>query len=794
MFLNYLTVAFRSIWKNKFNSFISIFGLAIGITAGILILLWCEDETSYNQDGKATTIYRVVPGFMSGGNKSYFPGAPPALAYASRQVPGIEKVGRIITNYNEMVLAYKDRRFSEKNSAFVDPDLFSILNFSFIEGDQQSPFPNNHSIVLTEPYAKKYFGDEDPLGKIVEREDKKESYTVTGVVKVLHNSQTNVDYFLPLNNLNGNSGNSGNPAAAGKGPTGVDADWNDYDFETYVRLTPGTSPTAAAAKLTRLQKANVSDDITRTLGYNLQPLAKIHLYNLDGSDGLITTVRIFTGVAFVILLIASINYVNLTTAKAAQRSREIGVRKIIGAGKRQLFIQFVGESVIVILLAMGASILLIKLLFPLYISLTGKNLSLNLFDPAVGRILGLTMIVTLAMSAIYPAILLSSFRPLQAIKGKFSIGRGNHFLRKVLVVSQFSFSVIFIICTVIIGKQLNYVRHKNIGLDRENVFRLDLKNMYGNYAAVKNELLKEPSISGVTATGQDILQDWQNTTSNDWPGKDPEKTFLITALPVERDFLSMMHLRLTEGNGFSGTAADSGYYLLNEEAVKEMGLKDPVGKPFSLYNAKGTVAGIVQDFHFKDMHIGIGPCVIFWNPRGLGQLYVRATAGHSPEAIAAVQKLWKSYNPEYPFSYSFLDDVYNKMYATDQRTGSLFEVFAFIAIFISCLGLFGLMTYTTQLKTREIGIRKVLGANVPSITGLLAKDFVGLVVIAILIASPIGWYFMHRWLQDFAYRTSIGWWVFPMAGMFALLIAITTIGFQAIKAAMANPVKSLRTE
>jgi putative ABC transport system permease protein len=789
MFYNYLKTAFRSISNNKFYSFISIFGLAIGLTASILILLWCQDEKSYNQSTKGSeNIYRAVPGFVSNGTKGYFPTVPPALAYVSKQVPGIEKVGRVIRNWNEMILNYSEKSFSEKNSAFIDPELFNILDFSFIEGKREIPFHDNRSIVLTELFAKKYFGKEDPLGKVITRQDKKESYTVTGVVKALHNSQMAFDYFLPFSIMNELYGN---PADAKNGP---DGDWLNYDYEMYVRLTPQTAVASVASKLTQLQKENTSDDLTRTLNYSLQPLAKIHLYNPDGTAGLITMVRIFTWVAFVILLIASINYMNLTTAKAAQRAREIGVRKVIGAGKRQLFFQFISESFIVFFLAMVASALLIQLLFPLYNSLTAKDLSFNLFDTGVLTVLGATMMVTLAASSIYPALLLSSFKPLQAIKGKFSIGRGNHFLRKILVVSQFAFSVIFIICTIVIGKQLNYVQAKNLGLDKENVFRFDLKNMRGKYDLVKSELSKKPSIVGITATGQNVLEVASNTTNNDWPGKDAGRTLLIATLPVERNFLSVMDIKLVEGKGFSGTPADSGYFLLNETAIKEMGLKDPVGKQFTLYNTKGIIAGIVQDFHFKDMHQKIGPCAMFWKPQWMGQLYVRTTGGHTAEAIAAVKKIWKTYNPDYPFEYNFLDDAYSKMYAADQRTGSLFKVFAFIAIFISCLGLFGLVTYTAQVKTREIGIRKVLGATVSSVTGLLAKDFISLVLLAIIIASPVGWYFMDHWLRDFAYRTSISWWVFPVAGVVVLLIAVMTISFQAIKAALANPVKSLRTE
>lgn len=790
MFKNYLKVAFRSIWNNKFYSIISIFGLAIGITAGVLILLWCQDEKSYNSSIRnSENVYRAVPGFLSNGDKKYFSTVPAAIAYVSKQVPGIEKAGRFIRNYNPMLLEYKDKSFLEKKSAFIDPDLFNILDLTFIKGNQEKPFHDNRSIVLTEDFAKKYFGDEDPMGKVITRKDVKESYTVTGVVKTLQNSQVNFNYFIPLNILNEYYySNATDPKS------GIDGDWNNYDFELYVRLAPGTSATAVAATLTQLQKANISDNITKTLNYRLQPVSEIHLYNPDGTDGLITTVRIFAWVAFVILLIASINYINLTTAKAAQRAKEIGVRKIVGAAKWQLFFQFIGETVIIFILAMGVSVLLIKLLFPLYNTLTGKTLSFNLFDTAILNVIGITMAVTLIVSAIYPAILLSSFRPMQAIKGKFSIGRGNHLMRKGLVVSQFCFSVIFIISTIIIGKQLAYIQTKHLGFDKENVFRIGLKNMRGKYEAVKGELMRNASIAGVTAAGQDVMQVASNTTKNDWPSKEVGKTFLITTIPVERDFLSTMNVTLKAGKGWSGTAADSGYFILNETAVREMGLKDPVGNPFSLYATKGTIAGVVQDFHFKDMHQKIGPCVLYWKPDYMGQLYVKAAAGHTPEAIAAVKKVWATYNPEEPFEFSFLDDVYNSMYTKDQRIGTLFNVFACIAIFISCLGLLGLVTYTAQLKTREIGIRKVLGATVTSVTGMLAKEFVRLVLLAILIASPVGWYFMDRWLQDFAYRSTISWWIFPVAGAFALLIAVMTISVQAIKAALANPVKSLRTE
>lgn len=790
MFKNYLKVAFRSIRNNTFYSIISIFGLAIGITTGILILLWCQDERSYDAGiTNSENVYRAVPGFLSNGDKKYFTTTPAGIAYVSKQVPAIEKAGRVIRNFNTMQLACKDKSFVEKSSAFIDPELFSILDLTFIKGNQHKPFQDNRSIVLTEAFAKKYFGNEDPMGKVLTRKDVAENYTVTGVVKTIGNSQVNYNYFIPLNIINEYYFKNATDAKSG-----IDGDWNNYDFETYVQLAPGTSAASVATTLTKLQKANVNDNITKTLNYRLQPVAEMHLYNADGTEGMITMVRIFTWVAFVILLIASINYINLTTAKAAQRAKEIGVRKIVGAAKWQLFFQFTGETLILFLLAMGVSVVLLQLLFPLYNTLTGKTLAFSLFDVAVIKIVGITMAITLFVSAIYPALLLSSFRPMQAIKGKFSIGRGNHLMRKGLVVSQFCFSVIFIISTIIIGKQLAYVQTKNLGFDKENVFRIGLKNMRGKYEAVKGELMRNASIAGITAAGQDVLQVASNTTHNNWPGKDAGKTFLISTIPVERDFLSTMNVALQAGKGWTGTAADSGYFILNETAIREMGLKDPIGKPFTLYQTTGVIAGVAEDFHFKDMHQKIGPCALYWKPANMGQLYVKAAAGRTTDAIAAVKKIWMAYNPEEPFEFSFLDEAYNKMYTKDQRINSLFQVFACIAIFISCLGLLGLITYTARLKTREIGIRKVLGASVSSVTGLLAKEFVSLVLLAILIASPVGWYFMGRWLQDFAYRSTIAWWIFPLAGAIALLIALMTISVQAVKAALANPVKSLRVE
>jgi putative ABC transport system permease protein len=435
------------------------------------------------------------------------------------------------------------------------------------------------------------------------------------------------------------------------------------------------------------------------------------------------------------------------------------------------------------------------LLLPVYNQIAGKVQRFQVFDPGMVGLLGALLAGMLLVAGIYPALLLSSFRPLPAIKGGGIPGGNAGALRKILVSSQFVISMVLIAGTVVIGRQLSYIQAKNIGYDKENVFRFDMRDMRGHYQSVRDELLREPDVRAVTGVWSgNLMELWSNTTQNEWDGKPPGITFLITQLAIERDFLPTMGLKLVQGKGFTGTPADSSHFLLNETAIREMGIKDPVGKRFKLQDREGIIAGVVSDFHFKKMQQKIEPCILFWGPQFSRQMCVRTTTHGAPKAIAAAEKIWKQYNPAYPFEYSFLDQEFDRLYQTEQRIGQIFRVLAGVAVFISCLGLFGLATFVAQTKKKEIGIRKVLGASVLGIVAMLSHDFLKLVGLAFLVSVPIAWYGMSRWLEDYAYRIPVEWSVFALTGSLAVGIALLTVSFQSIKAALANPVKNLRDE
>jgi putative ABC transport system permease protein len=527
----------------------------------------------------------------------------------------------------------------------------------------------------------------------------------------------------------------------------------------------------------------------------LNPLAQLHLYNADGTEGGIKTVRIFFIVAIVILLIACINYVNLATARATKRAKEVSIRKIVGAQLAQVFGQFMAESMVVFTLALGLALIFISLVIPLYNEIAGKTLELSLANPTVLLVIVLTMLGTIAVAGIYPAMLLSSFKPVHALKGKFSMGGSTTLFRKTLVVIQFTMSVILIISTLLIGQQLRYMRDKDLGYDKENVFLFNLRGeMYSKLDAIKAELSKETGVANVSISSGHIISLGSSTSDIEWEGKAPNERMIASQISTDKEFMDLYKLKLKEGEWFTGTKADTNKFILNEKAVKAIGLKNPVGQPFTFHSVRGTIVGVVKDFHFASLHQQIGPIVLFHNPNWYSVVNVKTTGKSAPQAIAAAERLWKQYNPEHPFEYNFMDEAFDRMYKSDQRTGKLFNIFAGIAIIISCLGLYGLATFTAEQRTKEIGVRKVLGASVGNITALLSKDFLKLVLIGNLIAWPVAWYLMHKWLENFAYQINISFWVFLLAGVLALLIALLTVSYQSIRAALSNPVKSLRSE
>jgi putative ABC transport system permease protein len=789
MLQNYFKLAWRNLLKNKFYSIINITGLSIGLAVGIVVLLWTQNEFSYDRfHQNAATIYKVNSHLGTGTNAQVWEGSPGPLPALCRKIPEVKNAVRVNNVFEELLFTYDGKKFKESGLAFVDSAFFSLFDFTLLQGDRQKPFPDMHSIILRESTAKKYFGSNKAIGEVLANDYG--NFTVSGIIADFpENSSMQYDMLMPMSlygDLFTQWGGNGSWKT-------IDEDLGNFNFTTYLQLQDGVPAKKAAQKITQAFRDKKGQDAKNDF-FTLQPLLSLHLVTADGNTGALETVKIFLVVAILILCIACINYVNLSTARSMLRSKEVSVRKIIGAARWQLFIQFILESALLFLLASLLAFLLIYLLLPLYNNLSGKHLLFSLGDDKAWMVVGGAITGSLALASIYPALLLSSFRPIQALRGRFSRGIGTGSFRKILVVTQFIFSIGLIFATIVISYQLKYIREKDLGFDKEHVFSFAVTNeIRDHFDAAKTELLKQPGITGIAASNNNIVNTDASTSDTDWEGKEEGRMFLVNPTAVDHDFIPLLKMKLVAGENFTGTRSDSAHFILNETAVKQAGISDPVGKSFTLWQTKGTITGVVRDFNYASLKKPVGPAIFYYRPP-LSRMYVKTTAKDAAKAIAGVQKVWKAYSPGFPFEYAFLDDEFNKMYSDDQRTGTLFNVFAAIAILISCLGLLGLATYTAQVKVKEIGIRKVLGASITSITRLLSKDFILLVLIAFAIAAPVSWLAMHKWLQNYAYRVDIGWWIFIAAGLTAMLIALLTVSYQAIKAALANPVKSLRTE
>jgi len=787
MIKNYFKTAWRSLWKNKLYSFINIKGLAVGLTVGIMILLWVQDEFSYDRfHSKQKNIYKLENMVGTGSSRQLWNvTASPIGVLAKNQIPGVEEVVRITGNGDYRVFKYGDKIFNEQNNFYVDPSLFAVFDFKLIRGVPSHPFPDNNSVIITETMAKKYFGNEDPIGRAISA-DEKINFKVSGVVRdFARNSTFQADMLFPISLL------AKNLYTDNKEGTNLENDFNQYNYNTFLLLKPGFSFNSFADKLKQLHlKISPADT---DIEYVFLPLHKIHLYRADGSDGGYSTVRMFFIIAILILVIACINYVNLSTARSLLRAKEVSLRKIVGAARMQLFFQFIMETTLLFVIAATFALGLVFVLLPVFNNVSGKGLVLNFADYRLWKVILFSITGTLIMSSIYPALLLSSFEPLKILKGKISARINDAAFRKALVVVQFSFSVTLIAGTIVIKDQMSFMRSKQLGYDKEFVLSASLKNMAGHYDAIKAELLKEQAIKNVTTASVNLIQYTGHTGNNWWPGKEDGETMMISPMAIDKDFISFFKMQMVKGETFTGSVNDSTHFILNETAVRATRLKDPIGQKFKLQKTEGTIIGVVKDFHFASMRQKIEPAVFYYNPGSYYKLYVKTTGKEAPKAIAALETQWKKYNADFPFTYAFLDEAYNNLYKSEARTELLLNIFTAIAIFISCLGLFGLAGYSAQVRTREIGVRKVLGANVLSVIRLLAVNFLKLVFIAIVIATPVAWYLMNKWLEDFAYKINIGWTVFVFAGLLATAIAILTISFQSVKAAVANPVKSLRT-
>jgi putative ABC transport system permease protein len=791
MLKNYLKTAFRSLLRYKLFSGLNIFGLAVGMACSILIFLWVWDELSFDKfNASANRIFRLT----TKASDVSAAVVPPPLAYAMKtQIPSVKNATRIAATQKMITVGTK--KFDERDMFYADSSFLQMFNYPLLRGNIASVFSLPNNVVLTEATAIKYFGAaDDAIGKTIyiDNDIKGTTLTVSGVLKdIPSNSHLKFTVLLPIE-LYDNTYN--HPADA----------WNNFDAYVYFQLKDVVKPTASVI-------SNIQKQATEILGKNntqiqaslfAQPLADIHLhsnYMLDvAGHGNSEYVSIFALVAVFILIIACINFMNLATAVSGQRAKEVGLRKAIGALRPQLIAQFISESLLLSFISLLLAVSIVYVMLPLFNQLANKSISFNPFDIKVlSGLLGIA-ITTGLISGSYPAFFVSSFNPVKALKGSKLLKSQKSLLRNGLVVLQFSIAVVLIISTVVIYSQLQYIRNRNIGFNKENLLYMkmpevgDLKN---NKDAMRTTLAQYPDITNYTFT--DELP--TNLTSGrllNWRGMAPGTQVVAYRLRVDESFANTFGMQMTAGRFFSKDfGGDDSSYVVNETALKVMklSLSDAIGKLISIDDKEAPIIGVVKDFNFKPVQQPIEPLVMKSNFSG-GYVVMRTTPAGIKKVIGTLQTSFHDIYGDYPFSYGFVNEDLSKLYITEQRMESLFNVFSVLAIVISCLGLFGLATFTTQRRIKEIGLRKVLGASEAGIVALLSKDFIRLVLISLVIAFPVAWYAMNEWLKGFAYRINISWWVFVFAGMISLSVALITVSFQAIRAAVANPVKSLRTE
>ncbi len=800
MIKNYLKIAFRNLLKYRAYSLINIFGLAIGIAACILILLYVNDELSYDKyNKKADQIYRVTGHAVIQGSeiKMAITPAPLGATFVS-DFPEVVQYTRLFPAPN-MLIRYKNKVFNETQFFWADSTVFDVFTMPFIEGDPKTALTQPHSVVLTKSLANKYFGNENPLNKIMKFEDGT-PYTVTGVIKDCpSNSHFHYEMFASMASIEAGKSNF----------------WINNNFYTYIVLKKSALVSALKAKIPALVRKYAGPQIYQGLGisfdewlkrgnaygFSLQPLTSIHLHsNLDNEiepNSNIKYVYIFSIIAVFILLIACTNFMNLATARSSTRLKEIGVRKVLGSTRPQLVKQFLTESILLTVMAIFISIILVEIFLPSFGNLAGKVLHTDYFKNllAIPALLVTILIVGL-VSGSYPAFFLSSLQPTKVLKEKSNGNKGN-WLRSGLVVFQFSISIILFIGTFIIYSQIKYIQETNLGFNKENVLIVNRAWALENHAqAFKDDLLKNSNVISAS-------------NSNDLPGKRFSKSvfklenapasqqYLMATITTDADFAKTMGIKVIKGRYFSrNNPSDTTAVILNESAVKVFNLKNPIGQRIMFVGPriKGTIIGVVKDFNFTSLHQKIEPIVIYYTRGQTAYLPIRITAAGITGTISLIEKEWKNFVPDKPFEFFFLDEDLNRLYKSEMKTGEIITSFSILAIFIACLGLFGLAAFTAERRTKEIGIRKALGASVPGVIFLLSKEFTKWVLIANIIAWPVAYYFMNDWLKDFAYKISLTPWVFVLSGILALIIALLTVSIHAIRAATANPVKSLRYE
>jgi len=782
----------------------------VGLTCCLLILAYIINERSYDKFNKnANDIYRVTRAFYTAPgveNLHLSSVAPPFGPLLQTAFSDIKKITRVLPT-GTTALKYKDKLFNEKGAAFADENFFTFFNVPIVKGDSKRGLSDPYSIMLSEAMAKKYFGDEDPLNKGIRLDNNGHDFKVTGVYKSFPaNSHMHPEILMSFNTLKDN---------AIYGEKGLQGDFSNNSFYTFLLFPKDYNVARVAGQLpdfldkyVHLQGMPGNLKTHQVTKLSLQKLTDIHLRShLDDEyeeNGDINRVYIFSAIALFILLIACINYMNLSTARSVLRAKEIGIRKVIGAERKEIITQFLSESVLITFMALVLAAILTAVVIPFVNNMSAQHLSIQslLQRDVLLPILLLPFLIGV-ISGIYPAVFMSSFLPVKVLKGIVKAGGGGISFRKVLVVLQFSISIILIVATTVVFQQLQYIQTKALGFNKDHIVTLDYVNSLGKqFESFKNDLKKNASIKDVGRSSRipsGRLLDDQNASLIEGGSLQAVKIDL-KYLATDYGFIPTFGMQMASGRNFSKEfSTDTNNFVINEEAVKQFGWKNEnaIGRDLQYGNTKGKIIGVVKDFHFESLHQKIIP-LLFSMPspqnNDFHKMSIKIDGNNPRAAIQAIQDTWRKYLPETPFDFTFLDEKFGQLYNSEQQQGSLFTIFSCIAIFIACLGLFGLSAFTITQRIKEIGVRKVLGASVPQIVRELSKDFLLLVLIASVIALPIAWYSMHQWLLDFAFRISIAWWVLVMAGVLAVIIAFVTISFQSIKAALMNPVKSLRSE
>jgi putative ABC transport system permease protein len=799
MLKNYLTIALRNLFRHKLNSVLNIIGLSIGLACALLIVVHVKEELSYDRGfSKADRIFRITNENIGDNVRHWAATAPPLGTLMAQDMPEIEQVARFHRPYPDMVLSYapgtgNPRRFEEKNVFFADQAVIDVFDLKFIQGNPKTALQDVNTIVLTEATARKYFGEENPINKILQDDISNGTFTVSGVVKDFpFATHLQFDFLVSM---------ATRYAYQDKEELNSRG-W--ASFYNYLQLKSPESKKAVEGKMPEFMAkfyqptGETREQILTTRQLHLQPLTDIHLHSrlekemAPNSD--ITYVYIFSVAAFLILLLAAVNFINISTAQAFGRLKEIGVRKVVGAGRGQLIRQFIGESLLLTLIATTLAIVLFAIALPFYNELAGKNIRMEqLYTlPNISFVILLTLLTGL-ISGGYPAWFVASFHPITSLKGKKNTGWQFSLVRKGLVTFQFVVSVCMIFSTVIIYQQLQYFHSKDVGFDKDQLVAVKMYGkMYEKIGAIMKELGENPAVSNFAMVS--TLPGDRFSTDMFTPLNDPDKAVQIRHMWVNANFLPTFNIELKEGSNFSNLPLTKTAYILNEAAAQMLNNESPVGSKFVSRGDTSEIVGIVKDFHFASLHTAVEPLVIVHKPFWTNYLLVNIQGGQLPATLQSLEKTFNALSPGSLFTYTFLDEKLNRLYESENRMSRIFQIFAGFAILISCLGLFGLSSYATQLRTKEVGIRKVLGATVPGVVLLLSKDLLKLVLLAMLLAWPLAYWAASRWLENFAYQIEISWQVFAISGMLAFAISLLTVSYQAIKAALLNPVKSLRND